>query len=316
MKSFLVAVALLIGASAHAKIKIISVTGASGVQVHKNNLAVFGGTNSNCTSALTACNQNPIDAFSTLTINFMSDKSRTGVATIESDSQTAVSSNGTTVTESGQVATVRISWSQLCSGSPTADATCYSPFTSTFQLGINSSGTNVTWGEGDDRTTLVVSVIQEITNTVDDCTINGAICNFWAMPGKKGIHLTDLSTASGFPGSYGYNVSAIKVYVSKSGWDKANPTDRDFEATIPVRADGTYNQFIPRFEKNQTMPYYFRVASQDIAGNVFNFTSDANIKNSSYGNCTAATGSTAAPPMIDSPKADGCRYVVFPKATH
>jgi len=56
-------------------------------------------------------------------------------------------------------------------------------------------------------------------------------------------------------------------------------------------------------------PYYFRAAIVDQANNIYDFISDANIVDPSYGHCTGASG---MPVTTDMDLMDGCQYRAMP----
>jgi hypothetical protein len=302
-----------VSVQAHAVITVTAVTGASGFVNTPSAPAIYGGSAPACTSALTACNPNPINAGTVLTMTISSSTSTTGIATIESGTATPITSSGTSISGINQTATVSIGWSQLCGAAATLDPTCTTPFSASFQVGFNSSGVSSTWNASDDHTTLTVSLVTESINTVTDCTQLGTICNFWAFPGDKGVYLTDISTAAGFPtGTAGTALSSIVVYISQTSWDNANPTQSDQVQYLTLDSLGNYNQFIGGLQNDPATPYYFRIASQDVAGNIFGFTDPTLIPLPAYGNCLNATVPPAPAPITDPGSDPTCRFRANP----
>lgn len=289
---------LVTSVTAWGKIVISGVTGVSNFVNSATAPGIYGGISPVCTSAFTACNPAPIDANTTITFTLTSDTQNTGKAAIVASSTTSTLSYiSSSITARGQSATLQIPWGQLC-GIISGNSACTNEFSVSVSLGFSTTGNDGTFNTNDDRVTLNVAVLDATGfDTTVDCSEVGSLCQFWSYPADEGIYLKILDSHSSFPSLSTGKVTAIKVYVSSQGWDKANPVDRDKEETLTLDANGKYNEYIGGL--NNGTPYYFRIASQDIAGNVFNFTDDMNILDTAYGNCPSASAVPNTPPALN-----------------
>jgi len=307
MKSVLLALLMLSGANSFATVQILSVTGASAVKTNVPGVTtIFGGmsgetcNHSPCnscaqvtcaTAPFCACNTNRITDDQVVTIQVTSDSANAkGNWTLTNQYGVPQFNLGKYVP--GKTQTLQLNWSQLCNGNTGMGMTCEGPtFDASLFIGI-ADGENLR-----DSTTLEVVTLNPTEDWIDDCTgTSNAICGFRIVPAKGGAQLSDVTADQAFPAW----IKSVRVYASTVDFAHASPISASIVKDFTVDSKGNIkNPTIPLKDNVMT---YLRVATVDIAGNVSNFISDANIQ--SMGQCSYP---------IDADPNDGCRYRYTPQ---
>lgn len=266
------------------------------------------------TSPFCACNTRRIYSTGKLHIEFHSD-SKAGYAIVLPGDTTQTQGftlyGSTSNVGIGDTASADIYWSDVCSKgltSATGATDCSVSGTGSLRVGISPDTSNV-YNSNDDLVTLNISIINETTNTVDNCSGSGAICGFWAWPGDGKMYMEQITSSADFPNLPTGKVKYVRVYYSTQGFDKASPTEGSFQ---DLEIDPDTLEVKSKIVSGLTndVPYYFRIAAVDEAYNVFNFISDTNITTATdtagqYGGCSSATNPD---PLTDT----SCRYVTTP----
>lgn len=318
---------LLFGSAlpAVAKIKIISITGASKTEYGDNiDPIIFGGTGGDdcnaevgntetCNScdnltSLEVCNTDRIYDNLRLTIQFSSD-SQDGEPFIRpSDSSTDLS----TVTKSGVegkggVHFVTVEWREVCIKLNTSDgitgcdgATSSFNFAESLTVGVESDAETIDVKVHDPDPTGGTDA--DTISYCEDTNIKGeGICDFTAYPGDGKVFITDLGRTSGFPSVGNIKVEALRFFIQNENDlnDFINSPSESVEPAdllVEAKTDGsvsTTSKIIDRLENGTK--YFFRVAAVDQAQNVFGFTSDGAIAQ-----------------YCGSPISDTCRFTARP----
>jgi len=248
------------------------------------------------TTPFCACNTQQIGDNVQVVISFISDQpitDTTGVQKLVSignnQGQVQTTASSQAYTGPGATQQVTTTWGKLCqaAGSQTGITSCTSMPASglTMYVGLSNGQTFSDYA-------LVTVTVLGGTGTLndvlenDDCSGSvGAFCRFTAIPGDAVAYIDDVRGDAGFPG----NTTGIRVFVSDNDFTKASPTQAIKTQDFSLSSDGTLSGAIFDELQNDGPVYTFRVAAIDIAGNVHSFTSDNNITNASFGNCSSAT---------------------------
>lgn len=315
------------GLSAQSAINVISVTGASNVDLTKNPVIVFGGTAGDDCSAdaastfetcnscasltqLKDCNTTRIYPSLRLRVSFQSD-SLAGTAYLQNKDGTAVTLTPTPTSRArGETHVIEIPWNDVCTAAKGASSSCEDEadgITGTIFIGVKSS-TDTT----EDEAQLSIKVHEpdptgtngfDTINACDAATVTaGGICDFTAYPGDNKIYITALGKSSGFPTSGNIQIRALRFFVGSEtdpGGFVSNPNE-GFTQDLEVSTDSAGNpETTSRVIDNASngVLHFLRVATVDQANNVARFTSDAAIVDE--------CGSTATP-------TDGCIFTAKP----
>jgi len=138
------------------------------------------------------------------------------------------------------------------------------------------------------------------TLTNDDCSgNNGALCKFSVSAMKGAAAFDNFMGDASFPGW----ATAIRVFGSTRDFFHASPIDADITQDFVIDEQNSTIKN-PLIHLKKDVMTYFRVATVDIAGNVGNFTSNANVLSADFGNCSS---------LNDNNPNDGCRYRYTPQ---
>lgn len=307
MKSVFFALLMLSGLNAFSEVQILTVTGASAVKTNVPGVTtIFGGmsgdtcNHSPCnsceqvtcaTAPFCACNTNRITDDQVVTIQVKSKSHVRGHWTLTNGYGIPQFNLGAYVP--GQTQVLQLSWAQLCNGNSGMGMTCEGPtFDASLFIGI-ANGDQLL-----DSTTLEVITLNPAAEWIDDCSgTSNAICGFRVTPAKGGAALSDVRADQAFPAW----IKSVRVYGSTIDFAHASPTSASVIQDFAVNSEGSIQ--IPTIPLKDNKTTYFRVATVDIAGNISNFISDANIQ--SAGQCSYP---------IDSDPNDECRYRYTPQS--
>lgn len=255
-----------------------------------------------------ACNENRIYDKLKLVVRFMSHTSA-GTPAIASNASSVPSLSGVEVqptgpSPAGTLMTVSLPWETICQqlfDMQGFDCEVLAIMSRNLQaavrIGVTTDGLTLA-----DSVTVQVNLRTQTVNQVfDGSEAAGLLTNWRMVPGDKKATLANLELDAGFTPA---NVSAIRVFASDADFDHASPL-----STIPyqdmfLNPDGSFaNLDFIGLNNNPAIPYHFRTASVDPAGNVYGFTSRSNVVANYYGNCRYP---------VDSDPKDPCQYHASP----
>lgn len=283
-----------------------------------------------CVADLIACNYNRIFAERILRITFSSDSITDG--TVYTAYARASSSSGagdingivtSTVSSKNQIGTVYFPWGQVCEAIQTSGSSSGTGTTACEDGSLSGSitvgfiqGTGFASGAAfADSMEIKVRVDTPNPNMIldrdeiDDCAsaVSGqqiGICHFELYPGDDKAFVDNLEPFGSFPTVGVMRVKYLRFYYSTIGF--ADVTAASSYTDIELNTSSTSGSTAVETLSNKLggltneQIYYVRIATVDEAGNIADFTSDANI----IANCGSLT---PADPSV-------CVYMVQPSA--
>jgi hypothetical protein len=247
---------------------------------------------------LCSCNTGMVQDAAPVSITFTSNIAGTGSTVARLGSSTTIFGSAVGYAGPGTVV-VNTTWGEICGNLFSTAGTCTGTSGSQ-QLRVGITGDNVSFA---DVGGITVTMLTAAADQIDDCTATtGGICHFWSYPGDESVYMKDLTPAGALS-----SPQSLRVFISDQNFNKANPTDAIQTTDLQLNADGSLpNTLITGLNNDPPVPYHFRVAVVDLAGNVSNFTSDANITAATGGACTVDAQNA------DLDSTDGCKYHATP----
>lgn len=272
-------------------------------------------TCNNCTGGLTECNPARIGANVVLTIQFSSNSVQNiGRAMILNSTNNPVGQPSTQLYNKGDTATLTVRWGDICSSLPQdPSADCSLNDTGTFSIGLDNNGS----GTFQDSTQITFKVVDPAggsaggapnsADVVDLCDSSGTpptngLCDFGVYPGDEKVYIDQLQPAGSFPnGPEGVLFNSVVFFYSAQGFTQINNASPSTTVPITIDSNGSVSTNTDRITglTNDTA-YFFRIASQDQAGNIAYFTSDN------------AIGTACNKPANQVTPSDNCRFVATP----
>ncbi len=178
---------------------------------------------------------------------------------------------------SGQIATLTVPWSRICEILPEEsqrDANCSFSFNRRARLGFLKPGDSSSFIDSVEINFIVHSPSEAFAATCPGDGSSG-ICDFAVFPGDEKVFITDLRRGSLFPNAPGARISHLRILFSDSDFNMAVGSSTRIAVLDGDREGQNFlaNKSIDGFVNGTR--YYFRVATEDIAGNIFNFTPTA-----------------------------------------
>jgi len=311
-KFLLAYIAFFVLSSAHASVTIISIKGSSGFDIDADTTTpiIYGGiagadctsdatdlftTCNSCDSTIKACNTTRIYDTLKLVITFKVDTLADGdsgpvLAESSSDENDNVAQavSAPTGIGKGETTTITMEWKEICkalkgtSSCELLNAT--SPFGANIDLGIDADGDGNLDSTESGQIVIKVST-PDATNAADDIGLcvsaavtDAGICDFTAGPGDEKVFIKSLEEAEDFPNAEELNFDRVRFFISKIGFDFANPNPVGDQASVDI--DITTNESGSDLQ-NKTIDnldngdfYYFRLGVVDPANNVAYITSN------------------------------------------
>jgi hypothetical protein len=308
---------LLFSINSFAKITITQVDGASSIDSGTTPI-IYGGTAgpagtcvgtatcNTCTQgvvhdAFVACNLRRININTRLTVSLISDAKDGKAYITKEDGTTLLGTAGSTTTK-GNGTFVQTTWGQICAAAATPSSDCET-ITATaahfdtaipVRIGIDGDNDQRLTSAADDFITGSMKVQNSMEPMVDATTAgstsaaSNGIHSFSVYPGDAKVYLEDILAWDGFPASSnGVQYSSVLLMAHKvpadacvntlfgnSDADPANgfvkSQDLDSGGNLPDERFFGYD--------NDTDFYMFKVALQDRAGNIGQFTKDVDCK--------------------------------------
>ncbi len=232
--------------------------------------------------AYQVCNQKRIQPGVELRIEFTSDSIPSGQrgtpALLRSGTDnTEIKIENTTVS-SGDLGVLTVPWSTICNQLPTEglrSPTCATSFTQRARLGFLREGEVSAFHDSVEITFIVHAPSDNFAPLCDAAENSSSICDFAVFPGDEKIFITAVDRGSLFPNAPTARVEFVRILYSTENFNI--PLDQ----SVPIKVE-TGDQEGQNFLADRTLGgltngtrYYFRMATQDVAGNIFNFTPDS-----------------------------------------
>ncbi|MBT4763148.1 MAG: hypothetical protein HOO06_15755 [Bdellovibrionaceae bacterium] len=231
------------------------------------------------------CNPNKIVPSTILSITFTSTAS-TGIPRIySSKGNIAIDTTPDVTVTKGTPVTLTTTWGQICE-QLSGDSTCSKDiilltdstrpdYNNYLEVGIDEGDS----AELEDALKVQFRIVDQTAGSVDDCstpTVTG-ICGLKAYPGDNKAFITDISSpthsASNFPILAGdFDVKAVKIFYSTTSF--ADITNKSTNTIFNLESDGKEISSDRIEGLNNGEVYFFKFASIDEAGNVFDLQDD------------------------------------------
>jgi hypothetical protein len=247
------------------------------------------GTCNNCpttANVFRACNPARVKGSTDLTFTFISDTA-TGYPNITGSLTSSAYIKGTTSVAAKTNASITINWGFLC-GKIEAGSDCTTSKSATIRIGIDANSDGLFEDPSDDH--MVITVIVETgpsndTSDTADTHVGPYSFKVWPGDGKVYLPAADMTAGTSFPnGASGIKYKNILAFYAtgtttfdSAGWDAINVAgmagthaplaiseNNSTFLTLPDTVGGLANDVY----------YYFRLAVEDLAGNVGYFTTD------------------------------------------
>lgn len=307
-KSFglIISTILLITAPSWAVITVEGVSNASAYDAGSS--IVYGGIAGNdtcggsvnlcnsCTlGTLTACNKQRINAATILTFVIKSD-TVDGYPMLAKDSDgSQVKINSSAIVTKGNTGTLTVTWGEICNVITAGlDATCLTDGTSdlnkglAFKIGISAAADSSLATAGDDAKTISMQVQRTMIDLVplaggSSALGSNGIFGFSVYPGDAKVYLEDLAAHANFPiSANGTSYTKVHLLSKKNFADCGTIAGvfshdmlNDAESFKTVDLDGSELTDDRFFGYENDVTYTFKIALEDRAGNIGNFTDDA-----------------------------------------
>lgn len=229
------------------------------------NTAATPGAAGSCGSVqCCTCNTAAVTNNTIFSITFSSNSITTGVPKLNIGTAEKVSTSGT---GSGGQFVFTQTWGEICnllSEGTAANCDTMGPITSkTVTLSI--PGTTA------DSGTFTLKLYNQ-TTAVAGAGVAGSVMYFSVFPGDEKVYVDDVEGEGSFPQSSAGLIKYVRFFISSVSLEDAYTNSNYSPADMAVDADGNVEQVIDGLEND--IPFHFRAASVDEAGNVFNVMDD------------------------------------------